>query len=225
MKHEFKTAKVWALSLCVAVSFALGKSAQADDVDKSSKAKGEPAVSGLHDLEATLHHLNGALKGLLYESQRQDMVVVGGPDVIGNMVIPAIPDSSGMLSMGYLPPRKSWIDFLMNQVNKLVPILQTELAGIPQPQTESQELKEAYGKLAGYSAALGTNSQQLNAVTAAPPYSNKDIALKTSVLYYQVDELNKLRRNIYHLVKREEKEAEKDQKADKSDKQVPPIND
>ncbi|MCC7531934.1 MAG: hypothetical protein IT342_25755, partial [Candidatus Melainabacteria bacterium] len=106
---------------------------------------GAPVIlQGLHDIAVTVHHLQEMLKGLLYEAQRQDMVVVAEPDVIGPIVMPAIPNPSGMMSMGYLPPRKKWVDYFMAQIEEIIPMLDHEINSLPRPDASDTALQQAY---------------------------------------------------------------------------------
>lgn len=163
------------------------------------------ALSALHDLGVTCHHLHDSLKGMLYEVQRQDMVVVGEPDVIGPMVIPAIPNPSGMLSMGYLPPRKKWVDFLMGQINSLYTMLQSELSNMPRPDVSTPQMQDAYLKLNDSLSPLEKDIQALRAATSGPDYKNREIGIPTSSLYESVDRLNKDRKKLFHMIKEQSK--------------------
>lgn len=61
-------------------------------------------------------------------------MVVSEPDIIGPIVVPAVPTPSGMMPVGdYLPPRKKWLNFYMAEMGQLIPLMQGELASTAIP--------------------------------------------------------------------------------------------
>ena len=171
---------------------------------------GAPVVlQGLHDVGVSVHHLQEMLKGLMYEAQRQDMVVVAEPDVIGPIVIPAIPNPSGMMSMGYLPPRKKWVDYFMSQIEEIIPMLDHEINALPRPDGTDPALQQAYIDM--FDAARGFNPpwSDLEAATKGPDYKNQDISVAGSGLWFQVEKFKKLKDKLFKMVKEETKQKKK----------------
>jgi hypothetical protein len=171
---------------------------------------GAPVVlQGLHDVGTTVHHLQEMLKGLLFEAQRQDMVVVAEPNVIGPMVIPAIPNPSGMMSIGYLPPRKKWIDYFMSQIEEIIPMLDHEINSLPRPDQNDTALLQAYTEM--FDAARGFNPPwaELETATKGPEYKNKDISFAGSDLWFQIEKFKKLKDKLFKMVKEEAKQKKK----------------
>jgi len=171
---------------------------------------GAPVVlQGLHDVGVSVHHLQEMLKGLLYEAQRQDMVVVAEPNVIGPMIIPAIPNPSGMMSIGYLPPRKKWIDYFMSQIEEIIPMLDHEINSLPRPSQSESELLQAYVEM--FDAARGFNPpwSRLESATKGPDYKNQDISVAGSELWFQIEKFKKLKDKVFKMVKAETKQKKK----------------
>lgn len=171
---------------------------------------GAPVVlQGLHDVGTTVHHLQEMLKGLLFEAQRQDMVVVAEPNVIGPMIIPAIPNPSGMMSIGYLPPRKKWVDYFMSQIEEIIPMLDHEINSLPRPDQSDTELLQAYTEM--FDAARGFNPPwaELETATKGPEYKNKDISFAGSDLWFQIEKFKKLKDKLFKMVKEEAKQKKK----------------
>ena len=167
---------------------------------------GAPVVlQGLHDVGVTVHHLQEMLKGLLYEAQRQDMVVVAEPDVIGPIVMPAIPNPSGMMSMGYLPPRKKWVDYFMSQIEEIIPMLDHEINSLPRPDGTDLAMQQVFVEL--FDAARGFNPpwSGLETATKGPDYKNEDISVAGSGLWFQIEKFKKLKEKLFKLVKAETK--------------------
>ncbi len=171
---------------------------------------GAPVVlQGLHDVGVSVHHLQEMLKGLLYEAQRQDMVVVAEPNVIGPMIIPAIPNPSGMMSIGYLPPRKKWIDYFMSQIEEIIPMLDHEINSLPRPSQSESELLQAYVEM--FDAARGFNQpwSRLESATKGPDYKNQDISVAGSELWFQIEKFKKLKDKVFKMVKAETRQKKK----------------
>lgn len=171
---------------------------------------GAPVVlQGLHDVGTTVHHLQEMLKGLLFEAQRQDMVVVAEPNVIGPMIIPAIPNPSGMMSIGYLPPRKKWVDYFMSQIEEIIPMLDHEINSLPRPDQSDTDLLQAYTEM--FDAARGFNPPwaELETATKGPDYKNKDISMAGSDLWFQIEKFKKLKDKLFKMVKEETKQKKK----------------
>jgi hypothetical protein len=216
------------LMLLAALSLAVPQCFADDNVDKAPVKLNPPSsaaslqgnikggapvlLQGLHDVGVSLHHLQEMCKGLLLEAQRQDMVVVAEPNVIGPMVIPAIPGPSGMMSMGVLPPRKKWVDYFMAQIEEIIPLLDHELNALPRPNPDDAELLQLFTQM--FDSARGFNPpwSDLETVTKGPDYKNDDIAKAVSRLYIQADECKKLKDKVFKLVKKEVKEAGKAKK-------------
>lgn len=171
---------------------------------------GAPVVlQGLHDVGTTIHHLQEMLKGLLFEAQRQDMVVVAEPNVIGPMVIPAIPNPTGTMSIGYLPPRKKWVDYFMSQIEEIIPMLDHEINSLPRPDQNDTALLQAYTEM--FDAARGFNPPwaELETATKGPEYKNKDISFAGSDLWFQIEKFKKLKDKLFKMVKEEAKQKKK----------------
>lgn|GEM_PF-1346730 len=171
---------------------------------------GAPVVlQGLHDIGVSVHHLQGMLKGLMYEAQRQDMVVVAEPNVIGPIVIPAIPNPSGMMSIGYLPPRKKWVDYFMSQIEEIIPMLDHEINSLPRPAVSDTDLMQAYVEM--FDAARGFNPPwaKLETATKGPEYKNQDISVAGSELWFQIEKFKKLKDKLFKTVKVETKQKKK----------------
>ncbi len=172
---------------------------------------GAPVVlQGLHDVGVSVHHLQEMLKGLMYEAQRQDMVVVAEPDVIGPIVMPAIPNPSGMLSMGLLPPRKKWVDYFMSQIEEIIPMLDHEINSLPRPDGKDSELQQVYIDM--FDAARGFNPpwSDLETATKGPEYKNQDISVAGSGLWFQIEKFKKLKDKLFKMVREEEKKKRKE---------------
>src|SRR6185369_12811262 len=91
------------LIILITLSFALQQPARADEAKPTLKGGARATVmdvlAGVKQLTTMCKRIDGDAKVLVYECQRQDIVAVGGPNVVGGMVIPAMPNPSGLMTM------------------------------------------------------------------------------------------------------------------------------
>lgn len=121
-------------------------SSQSDTGGKPAKLTGSVKSSAIVAAEA-LRQMGDALKKiqraaaeLVGEATRQDYITVGDPDVVGSIIIPAIPAPSGIMPIGdYLPMRKPWVDYYLDQIAKLMPLYATEADSIVLPDGIKQD--------------------------------------------------------------------------------------
>lgn len=166
----------------------------------------------LKELTNSLHHLKRAAFDIFCETQRQDDVVAVQPDVIGPIILPAIPNPSGVLSMGTLPPRKNWLDYFMNQVGQLLPMVDSEINSIVMPQEISDQGKQDLVQIRELARGLNPLAVNLDKVTSVTDLKNDDIAKSAVAFQEQVTSLEKMVKDLSKQAKLEEKKAAKDLK-------------
>jgi hypothetical protein len=167
--------------------------------------------TGLRDLAKTLHHLKRSAYDIFVEVQRQNMVVVGEPDVIGPIIIPAIPSPSGMLGVGgFLEPRKKFLDYFMSQVIDLSKMTQSEVSGLVLPADASDDAKSDLKIISDTAAALNQDIAALQEVTQGPKYDNFAIARAAQLMQNHVQEIEKASKKLDSEAKREVSKTKKD---------------
>jgi hypothetical protein len=155
----------------------------------------------LSELRDNCRHMIGTSKVLLAEVERQDMVAVGGPNLIGNMVIPATPSPSGVVSMGALPPRKKWLDFFTAQMQQLVTMTETENDGLVAGDLSagaSADLTELRGRIHN----LIAEQKALADSIVGPKYDNTKIGACATNIQDEVKQIEKLRSKLQRQTKR-----------------------
>lgn len=158
-----------------------------------------PAQVGLKEMGDTAKHLHKATLGMVGELTRQDLVVVGEPDVIGPIVMPAIPIPSGMLAMGdYLPPRKKWVDFFNYQIGTLVNEMQKELTSMSFPPDQMQQVTPLWNEIIALVADMTDKTQKLIDISKGPNYDRKAMGILTMNIY---DDTTNFERPWKELVK------------------------
>jgi len=167
--------------------------------------------SGLKDLNKTLHHLKRSAWDIFIETQRQNMVVVGEPDVIGPIIIPAIPSPTGMMNVGgLLPPRKKFLDYFMSQINDLYKMTQTEVAALQLPDDATDDGKAILKTVTDAAAALPDDISALAEVTAGPELDNMNIARAAQQMQDHVQAIEKATKKLDEEAKREVSKAKRD---------------
>ncbi|MGD9681790.1 MAG: hypothetical protein AB7W16_11460 [Candidatus Obscuribacterales bacterium] len=162
------------------------------------------AESGLKDLATSLQHLKRAAIDILTEVERQDMVVVGEPDVIGPMIIPAMPNPTGTVSSGqFLPPRKKFIDYFMIQIDHLMPIVEKSAEAVTLPESASTQAKADRARLGDLVIELKSCFEALDKVTAGPRYDNMAIARQATAFGDLVKKIDGRRKSLYKSMKKD----------------------
>lgn len=159
-------------------------------------------AAGIKAIGEGVHKLKRTAEDMIGELQRQDLVVVSEPDVIGPIVLPAIPEPSGMLPIGdYLPPRKKWLDFYMAQMQHLIPCIQDELANTIIPEDKKAETQEPWAKMQSIMQDVESHYQRLQPLTQGPKFDSDAIGKEALAIYDDIRQLEKLRKQVFHLIK------------------------
>lgn len=167
--------------------------------------------SGIRDLTKTLHHLKRSAWDIFVEVQRQNMVVVGEPDVIGPIIIPAMPSPSGMIGVGgFLPPRKKFLDYFMSQISDLSKMTQTEVSGLVLPDDASADAKADLKSINDTAALLTQDIAALQNVTVGPQFDNMAIARAAQLMQNHVQDIEKASKKLDSEAKKEINKTKKD---------------
>ena len=165
------------------------------------------AEAGLKELDETSKYLKRSSMDLMTECERQNYVCVGEPDVIGSMVIPAIPEPSGMLPMGdVLPARKKWIDVYMQQLSQIVAYLQKEMSSIVIPPDKADAVEQPWNDMKALAGDIAQHYQNLQPLTQGPKYDNLKIGREALGIYDDTKTFEELRKKIFHIMKQVEKD-------------------
>ncbi len=176
------------------------------------KADSVALTTHLKELTNSLHHLKRAAFDIFCETQRQDQVVAVQPDVIGPIILPAIPSPTGMLSMGALPPRKQWLDYFMNQVGQLLPMVDSEINALVMPKEMPDEGKQDLNQIRDLARGMNPLAVDLDKVTEGPDLKADDIARSAMAFQDQVNKIEKSVKSLAKQAKVEEKKADKELK-------------
>lgn len=196
---------------------ATGSSSSASSSSSSALKGGIMSVAATAEKEVkeigdTCNHLTASINNVFCEVQRQDQVMLSSPDVIGTMVIPAVPDASGMMSMGTLPPRKKWLDYFNYQVAQLIDILYKEANSVVLPEDTSSQANDDWVKIKDLVNKMVPVYKKMKDLSEGPKYDNMAIATQAQMLHNTVKEIDKLRKSVYGELKHEDKTRKKSAK-------------
>jgi hypothetical protein len=159
-------------------------------------------AAGIKAIGVCTHKLKRTALDMMGELQRQDLVVVSEPDVIGPIIVPAVPNPSGMMPVGdYLPPRKKWLDFFMAEMGQLIPLMQSELAGTAIPADKKDEVAGPWGQMQSLVQDMQSHYKALQPLTQGPNFDRDAIGKEVLAIYNDVEELEKLRKQAFHIIK------------------------
>jgi hypothetical protein len=172
----------------------------------SVKQDAKETATGLKTLGEGIHKLKHAVSGLYGEVTHRQMAVVGDPDIVGGVgatVIPAMPDTGGALEVGgYLPPRPKWVNLLIEEIAQFLPLIEEDIDTTIIPETKKVIINPLFADMKTILQDVKTHSQKLNDLVKLQDYDNVAIANECAVIHDDVEKLESIRKNIWHLVKK-----------------------
>lgn len=173
----------------------------------SVKALDVEAAEGLRQMGDSLKKMQRASLELMGEATRQDYISVGDPDVVGSIIIPALPDPSGMMAIGpYLPIREKWMDYYLDQIGKLIPIFAAYTDGLQLPpsiRNEGTALLDTIRPL--FADAKTRYMNLLNMSKELKTMKNMTIAKEAVLLHDDMQKIDGIRRQVFKLLQNSEK--------------------
>jgi len=171
----------------------------------------QTAEAILVELEQTVKHVEDASWGAFTEAQRPDVIFIGGPNVVGGAVIPAIGGNGAIGTGGYLPPRKKWIDYFAMHVNYLGPILKQELESFQLPPGVSSDTIEDYAEYSKIGGRLPDLCNKMLIACRGPKYDNMTITMAAGMLHEELKRYDKQRKLILRDIREDFKHTADDQ--------------
>lgn len=190
--------------------------ASADDTSLPSESSTSPGVlkggvrgaallteDGLIKMGEAVQEIRQATSGLMTEVTRKDTVVVRGPNVIsGNIIIPALPNPSGTIQFGNLPPRKKQMQSLMARLSHMVQLLQNEMDALIIPDDKLDAVSEKWNQMRTTMEGVQSSLAELKALTENERnYDNSKIGKRALYIYEKVGTINNLRRDVLKTIK------------------------
>lgn len=168
----------------------------------------QTAIQELRELGQVIHHIHQSSNDLASEvSQPFDMM--GEIDIIGGQVIPIMPATAeGFGPTQYLPPRKKYLDLYMSHLGNLLPLLNDEINTLVVPADAQQTISPMVAKMKSWAGDIQQNYAALQPMVAGPKFINNEIRTRADAITDTTKALEKMRRDIYKEMKRDEKTAE-----------------
>lgn len=171
------------------VSANLGKQEDVAEIKQTN----ENVQIKLKDLSDSAHHLQKTVHEIIFEITRQEYVNASEPEVVGPIVIPAIPPPTGVIAMGgFFPPRKKYIDFYADQARDLLMMLSEEGASLPDKAEGDEQLNAELSKLKKALEDLRQENDSLQNTMMGPTYNNLAIGKQAVKVSDQLDQMQKL---------------------------------
>jgi hypothetical protein len=156
----------------------------------------------LKDLSQAVHQARHEANGLIIEVTREDGLEGGEIDFIGTDIIPIIPATAEGFGGSYLPPRPRYLNLHMTNLSNEMPLVQDEINALKAPDSDEAakivpfltEIKSVFGDAQKHLAALGP-------LTTTLPYDQKGIATEASALNKDLDQIEKLKKDMYKSYK------------------------
>ena len=167
------------------------------------------AEAGVKELEETSKYLRRAAADMIGEVERQQYVTVGSPNVIGSIVIPAIPIPTGQISTGQLlPPRPKWVGFYMSEISQSVAALLQEFNSLLQelttlsvPDERAQQIAQSMKELTALAGDIQTHYRNLQLVTQGDKLENLKIGKEALAIYDDSKPMEEMLKKVFHLLK------------------------
>jgi len=179
----------------------------------------EPASKALRggvktlDIEAaeTLRQLGDANKKmqramleLMGEATRMSYMAVGDPNVIGTLIIPALPDN--MMKTGpYEPIRKKWMDYYLDQVGMLIPIYAELVDSLLMPESTRDEATKMLDQMRPLFADAKQHYDALVVMSKDLKHAHHSkIAEYAVIVHDDFMKCDKIRLDVFKLLKKSE---------------------
>lgn len=177
----------------------------------SVKSTAVTAAEALRQMGDALKKIERAAAELVGEATRQDYISVGDPDVVGTIIIPAIPDPSGLMPIGdYLPMRQQWVDYYLDQIAKLMPIYAGEVDNLVMPPTIKSNATALLDQMRPlYDDAKSHYLTLFNMQKALKGTDNIQLGKQAVMLHDDMKKIDDLRKQVFALVKDAEKQPSK----------------
>jgi hypothetical protein len=152
---------------------------------------------GLKKIGDTTRDLKRDTYLLMGEITRKEMVQVRGPNVLpGGVVIPPVPNPSGMAPAGPLPARKKQMRMFMSAINYDVQLLNNEIAALIVPDDLSADLAARWQQVRQAMSRLALHYNALREFTSEPPFDNKKIGAEVIAVHDLSKHINKLTKEL-----------------------------
>lgn len=178
--------------------------AQASPLSGSVKAVDIEAGECLRQMGDALKKMERAGLELMGEATRQDYISVGDPNVVGTIILPALPDN--MMATGpYLQMRPKWVDYYLDQIGKMIPIYAELTDSLVMPDAVKAQSTALLDQMRPLFVDAKERYLALVAVGDYKKADNMKVAKLAVELHDDMEKMEKIRLQVFKLLKTSEK--------------------
>jgi hypothetical protein len=171
---------------------------------ESPKQEDEVIRTSLKSVADSAHHLQEALRNIVFEITRQRYVTAAEPNVVGPVVIPARPMPTGQIPIGeYLPPRQKYMTNFAGQVQSLLTMLIEEASTLPSNDSADSELSSELSLIKSHLEYLRAQNLSLQPLMVGPEYEDLAVGRVVVTMSDKLDEIKKLLKEAEHRVNKD----------------------
>lgn len=183
----------------------------------------EQTINLLADMIETLKRINRADNELYGEVTRHQETVVA--DLADAAVMNPYDAAPGLWPSGFpndfetvkkgplLPPRPQYINLSMDQMERLIALLNSDTAQLMNPQgaliTLSDDVRAQAKVFRDTCNAIASDYTSLKPLTTGPKYDNKAIGTSAKTIHDDLKGVNDVRKRLLDMLKHDEREARK----------------
>lgn len=159
----------------------------------------------LRDLSEAIHHGRSATAALVNECQRVNEVMGGEIDFVGTDIIPILPSTAeGLGGAQYLPPRPKYVAMHMSQLGTALPLVQDEIGSLKAPDADEKAATLPYwDEMQSLWKDVQKHYEALGPLTTTQPFDTNSIVSEATALNKDLEQIDKLRKDIYKSYKRD----------------------
>jgi hypothetical protein len=160
-----------------------------------------PFAEGISRIGAACDLIQETTERILKEANRQDTIVMRGPNVLPNgTVIPALGGVGGVMKMGYMPMHKDKLARWIANTQQNIDALQSYVDALIIPSTASADTGPAYTALKSSMKRAQLHFQLLKELSEQKRPPNERIAAEAATVHDTMDQILKERSVIQQLI-------------------------
>jgi hypothetical protein len=176
--------------------------------------KVEMSLEKLRDIGLDLKHVLKAASSLYDDVMIAPVRLINEPEVVGGAIMISLPIAAQPIGPPE-PPNKERVDLAMSEIKTVIGMLKQnvpEFVGdgkeLDLPDNVRAELEPQFTDWVQMVNTMAWRETQLEQITQGPPYNNMDIAAQAIQIQQNAKELDRIRREIYKVIRREGKRIE-----------------
>ncbi len=152
---------------------------------------------GLEKINESAKTLKKSIMQIVNECSRKKMVAAASPNLLSKgVVIPPIPQPSGLIPLGNLPPRPKELHHYVYQIIYHCNLLSNAVDALILPSGLPPEKIKAWQKMHAAVEKMSTLSKQLKELVDESTYDSAQIIKEASLIYQQADIVSDLQKQL-----------------------------